>query len=439
MALKDLPNNLSRSVGYYKKYGLKRTLKKMLLTAVKEDAETGSVVPAHFFFLPQIIPLRPAKTASSQKRLNIILPSVQIQHVFGGISTALAFFERLGEGYSQQRILVTDAPVLDYDTQRFQEYVVDPARPEDAPKSIVAMHDRFAKTIEVGAGDEFVATAWWTAHILQDLLEWQQKEYQLPPRRFIYLIQDFEPGFYPWSSAYALAESTYRSQFATTAVFNTQLLQRFFEQSGYSFAEALAFEPAMNEQLVKQASTAKTKNRTAPYQILLYGRPSTDRNCFELLVHALALWRKEYGNSRQWQIVSAGEAHAKIDLGEGCYIQALGKLSLAAYAECLERSSVGLSLMLSPHPSYPPLEMAAYGLEVITNSYGPKDLSALSGNIVSLELLTPQSIARALQAACERVEQRQGAAAPVRGRPFNQQDPFAEVMQRLRPQWRGGQ
>jgi hypothetical protein len=42
-------------------------------------------------------------------------------------------------------------------------------------------------------------------------------------------------------------------------------------------------------------------------------------------------------------------------------------------------------MMTSPHPSYPPLEMAACGMTVVTNRWGPKDLEELSSRFVSCD------------------------------------------------------
>jgi hypothetical protein len=39
--------------------------------------------------------------------------------------------------------------------------------------------------------------------------------------------------------------------------------------------------------------------------------------------------------------------------------------------------------MLSPHPSYPPLEMAEAGMRVVANAFENKDLSRLHENISS--------------------------------------------------------
>ncbi|MBP7967934.1 MAG: hypothetical protein KAZ24_00570, partial [Brachymonas sp.] len=62
------------------------------------------------------------------------------------------------------------------------------------------------------------------------------------------------------------------------------------------------------------------------------------------------------------------------------------------------RTAVGLSLMVSPHPSYPPLEMAAFGARVVTNGFANKDLSTVSPSLVTAQPPNPDGFAKALQA-----------------------------------------
>ena len=57
----------------------------------------------------------------------------------------------------------------------------------------------------VGGADALVATSWQTAHLAARL--------QGSVHRCFYLVQDFEPYFYPHGSEYALAEDTYRFGF----------------------------------------------------------------------------------------------------------------------------------------------------------------------------------------------------------------------------------
>ena len=79
----------------------------------------------------------------------------------------------------------------------------------------------------------------------------------------------------------------------------------------------------------------------------------------------------------------------------------LGKLSLDDYAAALSESAIGVSLMLSPHPSYPPLEMAQFGVRVVTNGFANKDLGAEAQGIVSLRAPTPEAIGQTLSKLAE--------------------------------------
>jgi hypothetical protein len=78
----------------------------------------------------------------------------------------------------------------------------------------------------------------------------------------------------------------------------------------------------------------------------------------------------------------------------------MGKLPIELYAHALETAAVGLSLMSSPHPSYPPLEMAHYGIRTVTNGYACKEMSKAHGNIVSVRDVLPSTVAAALAESC---------------------------------------
>ena len=48
------------------------------------------------------------------------------------------------------------------------------------------------------------------------------------------------------------------------------------------------------------------------------------------------------------------------------------KLPWSKYAELVSTMDLGLCLMDTPHPSYPPLDLAAAGAVVVTNTHGSK-------------------------------------------------------------------
>lgn len=365
--------------------------------------------------IPEAAPITCRQSTFPGQRLNLLVPALSIQHLFGGITTALAFFEELAQqsGLANLRIILTDQQrFVSADNPAFTAWRISALDESDGPgRSIVAAGDRYGKSLAVGAGDRFVATAWWTSVSARAIQAWQASSFDLPqPAPYLYIIQDYEPGFYPWSSRYALAEASYHGSHLFMALFNTSLLQTFFVQQGYQFPRAWSFEPVLNpvlrQQLELRYGTPKEQ------RLLLYGRPGTLRNAFELAVMGLRSW-VEQGGGAGWSFVSLGEPHPPLELGNGTQLCSLGKLSLEQYADELSRAAVGLSLMISPHPSYPPLEMAAFGLQVVTNCHGPKDLNNLHPAIRNADPLTPEAIAAELGRAAQRAFEPGRSEAPA--------------------------
>ena len=85
-------------------------------------------------------------------------------------------------------------------------------------------------------------------------------------------------------------------------------------------------------------------------------------------------------------------------------ITSRGKVGLPEYAALMRESAIGIGLMLSPHPSYPPLEMAAFGMRVLTNRFEGKALGEQHPNIHDLLEPTPQAIAAGLTELVSRFE-----------------------------------
>ncbi len=371
------------------------------LVATASNVETD-VISADDVKVDEINPYKFVLQKSDRKRINLLVPSINPEHVFGGISTAIKFYKQLAEtlGYDQ-RIILVDAIPSKKGLENFSDYkVVMPGTVSQARKQIVSYATRGEGGIPVSENDYFMFTGWWTAHCADEAYEVFKKETGISPNPYIYFIQDFEPGFYSWSTRYMLADATYRCDNDIIAVFNTQLLKDFFDKNGYSFRYSFVFEPVLNSGLKKQLDgmgTVLDKKK----QILIYGRPNTERNAFKLVVAALNKWSGEYQNCSEWSIVSAGEKHDDIILKNGVKIESVGKVSIEEYAGLLAESYAGISLMVSPHPSYPPLEMATFGVKVITNTFVNKDLSSFSGNIVSLSKTNPSAISSALCQLCD--------------------------------------
>jgi hypothetical protein len=255
--------------------------------------------------------------------------------------------------------------------------------------------------IDIDRNDSFMATSWVTAYLGLRLLNWQKRAYENAGSPMLYLIQDYEPGFYAGSSRSALAETTYMSDMPVVAVFNSHELASCFARHGYQFHSSHVLEPPLNLALDEERTALMESAPQRTKTLLVYARPSVPRNAFDLAVEAVRFWKREYDRAGEWRVLGVGENFGPIGIGPRTTIRSLGKLSLHQYAVRLATSRVGLSLMMSPHPSYPPLEMAAFGMRVITNGFLDKDLSTRSQNIVSVIVPTPENLGRALIAACD--------------------------------------
>lgn len=379
-----------------KKNLIKRAIRKAANMVVEETTPLDTNVA-------EITPYTFRRISRERKRMNLLVPSINPEHVFGGISTALKFFDALisATGYDSRIILVDAAPSEEAKAQYRDRYVfVEPEEDSDENRQIVPYSNRFERSIPVSEKDYFMFTGWWTAFCAQEAYHRFEKECGIRPNPFLNFIQDYEPGFYPWSTRYLLADSSYKDDYPQIAVFNTGLLRDYFIQNGYHFSWMFSFEPVLNATLKKHLDEMKNPVKKKK-QILVYGRPGTERNAFNLVVAILKKWVWLQSDVSEWEILSAGETHETVDLGNGKTLRSVGKLTLDEYAKVLEESYAGISLMASPHPSYPPLEMSVFGIKVITNTFANKDLKDFNENIVSLNRISPDVAAQSLNEICD--------------------------------------
>lgn len=336
-------------------------------------------------------------------RLNLVIMTLDSGMGWGGQATLLELFESMAPHFESARIVVRDR-TTPAQVARFPGFrLVSPAEDSDEPRQVVSTAGPEARSLAVGSKDIFMSSHWTDSYFIRKrIVPWQAREFDQAPRPMVYVIQDYEPGFYAWSSHYVLARGTYDVPEPAVAVFNTGLLRDYFREQKHTFSREYSFEPKLNAGL--RAYHSREGSPPKKRQILVYGRPWTPRNAFTLMVAGLRSWRARYPDAGRWKIISAGVRHQDIDLGGGVAIESVGKLSMERYAQFLMESGLGISLMISPHPSYPPLEMAHFGIRVLTNHFANKDITRLHDNIDSVEDLSPESIGDHLIALCERFE-----------------------------------
>ncbi len=338
--------------------------------------------------LKTITPLNPSLPAVQRPaKVTLLLPSLVGRGFYGGVATALIFAAKLAERRGMpMRIVQTLEPgdgkglmaffkanglkltqdqveVLDVSGRRFNYYGYLDLHPQDL----------------------LIASAWWDAHLISRMPLLQ---------KYIYLIQDYEPIFYPNGDDMILAENTYhRNDFIP--VCNTQLMYEFMSSKGYEYIKknGLWFEPAVSRKATGTSQENKGKKR-----IFLYGRPGVARNLFHLSLQALNEAFGEDGlDPKKWELLMAGQDNIPdIKLTSGGVIENLGKMSMDEYTELLKTIDVAVSPMMAPHPNYPTLEFASMGAAVVTTKYETKQsLERYSKNIIMSDL-NPQSLKAAI-------------------------------------------
>lgn len=334
-------------------------------------------------------------------RINLVLPTMNKKSIYGGISTALSFFYSVADAYNaEKRIIVTDAEIDKESKKEYKEWNFtfpdsDVICKEKITLCEMTLENRLTKKLAVRKKDFFIATSWKTKYVFENVSSFQKKVYGID-RPVVYFIQDYEPGFYAWSTNSCLADSTYKDG-NSIAIFNAKSLKDYFKILNYKFRAEFFFDPILNRAMAKILQNAKEMPRKN--KILFYGRPFEERNCFALGVEAMKVYIKKYHPEDTWEFISIGAWHREVKLEEGFVLHSKGKMSLEEYARCLLESKVGISLMCSPHPSYPPLEMATFGVKTVTNTFVCKNLKDFNDNIVSVERMDINSLADAIHKA----------------------------------------
>ena len=245
-------------------------------------------------------------------------------------------------------------------------------------------HDR-SRPLSVNPADRFIATTWWTAHVAHRATQ------ELGGDRFVYLIQECEPLTMPMGSEAALARQSY--DFPHYALFSTELLRDYFRRHRlgvFAAADGDADSAAFENAITPVRPATEEEMRESERRLLFYARPElhAERNMFELGMLALAQAAEE-GTLEGWELHGIGaQQPGEVRYGRDLRLEILDRQDQSHYADLLRGHAVGLSLMFTPHPSLVPLEMAAAGMPVVTNTFENKTreaLAAISENLIATE------------------------------------------------------
>jgi len=235
------------------------------------------------------------------------------------------------------------------------------------------------RKLEVSDKDIFLATSWWTAEAIQKINLRQT---------FFYILQEVETFFYPHGDDMYRCATVLKNK-NIRFILNSKLLSDYYgvHNAEQIHAEnSVYFEPAFPKIIPNME--VKLLPKKAKYRLFFYGRPNNSRNMYytglQLLDEALmrGIIKKD-----EWEICFAGSETEALKFSNGVTPIMLGQMNWDEYGSFLKTVDLAFSLMYTPHPSYPPLDVASVGGAVLTNSFeNKKTLHHYSKNIVCADL-----------------------------------------------------
>lgn len=332
-------------------------------------------------------PLNVSVAADAPRRINFVLPGIDASFVFGGYIAVFNFMTRLIRLNCRVRIILHQRMVTT------KEELVQELGPDNPLRfclehaELVDGHDR-EQVLPAGADDIFIGYSWTTSRLAQMAAR------KINGRPFVFFIQDYECIFYEYDSIRALCDETYT--FDHFAIFNSPDLANYFRarklgvfrNGDQADGKWLVFQHALAN--VRAPTVEELRERPAR-RMLIYARPEkhAGRNLLELCVLGLRKAVESGLLDDSWEFVGIGslEPGTDIPLGKNIWIRMLKRMSFDEYCRKLATFDVGVSLMYSPHPSVPPLEMAAAGMVVVTTSFenrDPERMAGISKNLIAV-------------------------------------------------------
>ena len=248
-------------------------------------------------------PLHVRVEAGLHPALNVLQPALEPLAMTGGPNTIVLLAALAAEAGIPVRI-VTNRAGHRTDPAWFANHVASLLGRPPPPGLQVATGSDPAAPATVGVDDLWLATHWTTAQGIRPVLPQMRRPW------FLYLVQDFEPGFYAWSSNYALALETYA--LPHRAIINEAFLaEHLHGQAPGCYADpaflqtrCVVFEPAVDRHIFRPPDAGQSPSR--PRQLLFYARPTNARNMMGLGLQALRAAVEQGVFPGTWEFVSIG-------------------------------------------------------------------------------------------------------------------------------------
>ena len=362
-------------------------------------ARFAHAVPMSVFQVPR----------SGEKRISLITDSINQGSLFGGVGTALILATLLAARRGARLRVVTRTERANPNNLHAVLALYGVTLDKEVEFAFASIRSP-QPAIDVFEDELFVTTSWWTTEATLA---------SIAPPRIMYVLQEDERMFYPGGDDHLRCSQLLTRDGLAVAV-NTQGLLDHLISSGLPqlATTALAFEPAFPSNVYYRRPKPGGRRR-----LMFYARPNHVRNLFyfglDVLDNAVA---RGIVDTEKWEILLVGANIPVVQFCDGTTPRRVEGLSWAQYAELAGTIDVGLCLMYTPHPSYPPLDLAASGAVVVTNRFANKhSLTNYCANILSADL-DLESMLATLQQGMQLAENE-----PERGQRFE--------AHRLQPDW----
>lgn len=369
---------------------------------------------------PNLVSFQTLPVRGVGPRVTILTDSVGASSFYGGVGTALMLGIELANQHGASLRLATRHDPPDPGVLGSLQAATGVALAGQL--EVVHLPVDSNRPLTLGDQDLILTTSWWTTRATLSST--------VPRESVLYLLQEDERMFYPYGDERLLCSETLGEPNLKVVVNTSRLLAHL--RLDYPDLHATSFEPAF-----PGGEAAEDCERSGKRKFFFYSRPENARNLFWRGVTAIAeAIERNVLDPAEWDIYFVGRSTPPLSLPRGVRPIVLEGLSWAEYQALVTKMDAALSLMDTPHPSYPPLDMAAAGVAVLTNRHpGKDDLDKLSANILMADLRL-DSLARGLE---ELVQLGRDDAARLRnrnedkiGRDWNAN--LAQVVTELAPQ-----
>jgi len=323
--------------------------------------------------LRNIQPIQTVIVEDGPKRLNFVTDSIDSHSLLGGVATALIVAtEFANRSKLTLRIITRTTPVNPVNYENIMKISEIPTAQD---VTYYSDYDRDALgnvtyKLEISEDDIFFATSWWSAAAIRKTSL---------RKNFYYIIQEVETLFYPHGDEHNRCSEIMQDD-NIYYIINSHYLNDYFKEHEPNIVKhGVYFEPAFPKALYQPQSFVQKKK----YKLFFYARPNNPRNMF---TYGINLLEKsiETGvlDTNEWDIYCAGQAIPELKFSNGYVAQNLGLMSWHEYGEFLGGVDLALSLMYTPHPSYPPFDVACSGGVVVSNRCGNKKTFDWCKNVI---------------------------------------------------------